>query len=120
MIGKKTNNLLTGIAKLIFWIHVFSVFYVIIGAFYRYPGIFWELHFWISVVIGIGVLIDECPLTTFERWIRTKAGQKNIANRGSRFLEVFYKRTGIRLPNSLMRILGLIYFVLGVGVHFIK
>lgn len=116
----RINNFLNVFANMIFYFHVFWVIYVIIGVFYKYPGIFWTLHLWASILIAIGVIINECPLTTFERWIRRKAGQKNIPNRGSRFLEVFYNHTGIKLPNSLMRILGFFYFVIGVLVHLIR
>lgn len=117
---ERINKFLIGFANLIFLFHVFWVVYVVVGIFYRYPGIFWTLHLWASILIAIGVVINECPLTTFERWIRKRAGQKNIPNRGSRFLEIFYNYTKIKLPNSLMRILGFVYFVVGTLVHLIS
>jgi len=113
------NKILIYIANLIFIFHTFWVLYVIVGTFYRYHGIFWDLHLLMSIGLLIGVILNECPITTLERWVRAKAGEKMI-NRGSRFLEVLKKYTGIELPNNLMRILGFIYFCLGVGVHIIK
>lgn len=117
---KKVNSFLINLANLIFLFHVFWVIYVIVGVFYIYPGFFWTLHLWASILIVIGVVLNECPLTTFERWVRRKAGQKNIPNRGSRLLEVFYKYTKIKLPNSLMRILGMVYFIVGTFVHLVR
>ncbi len=116
---KEINKILIKFADLLFWLHIFWVIFVLFGVFYRFPGILWDMHLWASALIIVGVIINECPLTTLERWIRRKSGHKSIPNRGSRFLEVFYLRTGKKLPNSLMRILGLVYFILGVGVHFI-
>lgn len=114
---RKVNNALIVFANSIFWIHLLGVIYALIGVFYRFPGILWEIHFWVSVLVLVGALFDECYLTTFERWVRRKAGQKNIPNRGSRLLEELHKRTGIKLPNIVMRILGFIYSILGMGAH---
>ena len=113
------NKILIYFANFIFIFHVFWVIYVIFGVFYKYQGVFWDLHLLMSVGILIGVLLNECPITKLERWVREKAGEKMI-NRGSRFLEVLNKYTGIKLPNNLMRILGFVYFCLGVAVHIIK
>jgi hypothetical protein len=113
------NRVLIHFANFIFVFHVFWVLYVIFGVFYKYPGILWDLHLLMSVGLLIGVILNECPLTTIERYVRKKAGEKMI-NRGSRFLEVLKKYTGIRLPNSLMRILGFLYFLLGIAAHIIK
>ncbi|MEM5799623.1 MAG: DUF2784 family protein [Candidatus Aenigmatarchaeota archaeon] len=113
------NKIFIYIANLIFLFHVFWVLYVIIGLFYRYPGIFWDIHLYMSIGLLIGVILNECPITAIERWVRKKGGEKLI-NRGSRFLEVLKKYIGISLPNYVMRILGFIYFLLGVIAHIIK
>ncbi|MEO0282102.1 MAG: DUF2784 family protein [candidate division WOR-3 bacterium] len=114
------KNSLLLLARFVFVFHVFWVLYVIFGVFYRYPGILWDLHLFMTFGLLLGVLLNECPLTTLERYIRKKAGQKNIPNRGSRFLEVFKEITGITLPNNLMRVLGFVYFVLGLLPHLVK
>lgn len=116
---KNINKPLIFLANTIFWFHVFWVLFILFGVLFRFHGILWDIHLWMSILILVGVVINECPLTTIERWIRRKAGQKNISNRGSRFLEVFHKYTKIKLPNSVMRILGFIYFLFGILAHLI-
>ncbi len=113
------NKMLIHVANFVFIFHVFWVLYVLFGIIFKYPGVFWDLHLYMSIGLFIGVLLNECPLTTLERYIRRKGGEKMI-NRGSRFLEVLKKYTGIELPNYIMRILGFIYFILGILPHIIK
>jgi len=102
---------------MIFWVHTLGMVFVLYGVLSPFYGILWDLHLGVTISIIVGVIINECPLTTFERWIRKRAGQRYVPDRGSRYLEIFYKYTKIRLPNSTMRILGLITFILGMAAH---
>ncbi|MBU5690285.1 MAG: DUF2784 family protein [Candidatus Aenigmatarchaeota archaeon] len=113
------KNKILFIADFIFLFHVFWVLYVLGGLLFKYPGFLWDLHLLMSLGLLIGVILNECPLTSLERYVRKKGGQK-LVNRGSRFLEVFEKMTGIKLPNNLMRILGFLYFLIGIMPHLVK
>ena len=113
------NKALIFIANMIFWSHTLGMIFVLYGVLRPFHGMLWNIHLLVTISIIVGVIINECPLTTFERRIRRKAGQRNVPNRGSRYLEVFYNYTKIKLPNSTMRILGLIIFILGMSAHLI-
>lgn len=118
---KKVNKLLVTISDIILWFHVFWVVYVIVGFFYKYPGFLWTLHFWMGFLLIVGVILNQCPLSTIERWIRKKSGQNFIPNyRESRFLEIVHNITGVRLPNAISRILGFVYFVITIIVHLLR
>ncbi len=112
------NEFLIKLAKIIFTIHIVWALFIIYGIFFRLPSLLLNPHLIMSALAMIAPIINECPLTTLERFIRKKAGQKLVRDRGSLFLGILEDKTGIKLPQVSIRIFGFFLALFGMLVHY--